>query len=162
MTQSELVARIRAGRQVLLAVLARVPPAERETPGAMGEWSVKDTIVHLNYWGGQLVTLLYQVRSGQTPATLSVAPDLDVEAVNRRWHAQGKNRPWEAAWSDFNGIHAQVIRRVKEFSDAELNSTTIEPKLRGRPLWSWVAADTYDHDEEHARAILAWLEAKGL
>ena len=140
-----------------MEVLEQIPPAERDLPGAMGEWSVKDTIVHINYWGGQLVTLLYQVRNGLPLTTVSVDPNLDVEAVNQRWHAMGKDRAWEAAWNDFNGIHKQLLRRVGEFSDEELNALNLHPKLRNRPLWEWITADSYDHDEEHAAAIRAWL-----
>ena len=44
----------------LLAVIAEVPPEQRDLPNTLGEWSLKDTLVHLNFWGGQLVTLLYQ------------------------------------------------------------------------------------------------------
>jgi len=158
MTRDELIARIVAGRKVLLEVLEQIPAEKRDLAGAMGDWSVKDTIVHINYWGGQLVTLLYQVRNGLPVTTISADPKLDVEAVNQRWHAQGKERAWEAAWSDFNGIHKQVLRRVNEFSDAELNDADLHPKLRKRPLWDWIQADTYDHDEEHAKALKEWVE----
>ena len=113
--------------------------------------------MHLNFWGGQLVTLLYQLRTGAPLTTISVASNLDVEAINRHWFEQGKDRPWELVWTDFNGLHNQTLRRVAEFNDAELNNPRLHPKLRGKPLWRWIAADTYEHDAEHTRAIRAWL-----
>ena len=158
MTRDELISRIIAGRKVLLDVLEQIPAEKRDLAGAMGDWSVKDTIVHINYWGGQLVTLLYQVRNDLPVTTISADPKLDVEEMNQRWHAQGKDRDWEAAWSDFNGIHKQVLRRVNEFSDEELNAVDLNPKLRKRPLWDWIQSDTYDHDEEHAKALKEWVE----
>ncbi len=157
-TQADLLARIRAARADLLAVLDQAPPEKRDLPATLGEWSLKDTLAHLNFWGGQLVTLLYQLRAGAPLTTLSVNPALDVDAQNRRWFEQGKDRPWELVWTDFIGLHNQMLRRVAEFSDAELNNPRLHPKLRGKPLWQWIEADTYDHDAEHAAAIRAWLE----
>jgi hypothetical protein len=160
MKKDELIEKIQAGRQELLKVLAAVPPEVRLLPGATGEWSVKDTLVHLNYWGGQMVTMLYQLRQGLPLTTINFDPALDVEAVNRRWYELGKDRPWDAAWSDFISLHKQVLRRVEAFSEAELNDPILNPKLKKKPLWQWIAADTYDHDEEHARALLAWVDKR--
>lgn len=157
-TRDELLARIRAARQELLDAIDAFPPEQRELPCVLGEWSLKDTLVHLNYWGGQLVTLLYQLRSGAPLTTLTIDPLLDVDALNRRWHLQGKDRPWDLAWADFSGVHTQTLRRVAEFSDEELNNPHLNPKLRRQPLWRWIAADTCEHEAEHARTIRAYLE----
>lgn len=158
MKKSELLAKMRASRQELRELIESIPPERREEPGAMGDWTLKDTLVHLNFWGGQLVTLLYQLRNGVTPGTPNLAPNLDVEAQNQRWYALGRERAWEAAWADFVGIAQQAERRVEEFSEAELNNPNLHPKLRRKPLWEWVAQDTYGHDEEHLKMLRAWLD----
>ena len=90
MTRDELISRIIAGRKALLDVLEQIPAEKRDLAGAMGDWSVKDTIVHINYWGGQLVTLLYQVRNGLPVTTISADPKLDVEAVNQALACTGQ------------------------------------------------------------------------
>ena len=158
MKKDELIARIQSTRKQLLDILTSIPPECREVPGATGEWSVKDVIVHLNYWGSMHVTMLFQVRQGVAPTTVHFDPALDVEALNRRWYEMGKDRPWEAAWNDFEALHRQVLRRVAEFSEAELNDPHLHPKLGGRCLWEFIATDTYQHDEEHIAPLRTWLE----
>ena len=37
-------------------------------PGVVGQWSLKDILVHLTLWEAELVTLLFQARQGQKPS----------------------------------------------------------------------------------------------
>jgi len=157
MTQIELLEKIRLSRQSLVAVLETVPFERRDEPGVSGEWSVKDILVHLTYWEGQLVTLLFQLRSGAPPSTVHFGTR-DVEEVNAAWFQQGRSRLWEMAWRDFTGLGTQLPRRVQEFNDAELNSTRFHPKLKGQPLSEWIASDSYEHEDEHRAAIEHWLK----
>jgi hypothetical protein len=159
MSKGELLEKIRAARRTLLGLLEHVPPAERELPGACGEWSLKDMIVHLNYWEGETVTMLYQLRK-QAPLTTVHFAHPVVEEVNQRWHLLGKDRPWERAWADFVGIHAQMLRRVDAFSEDELNRTDFHPGLGKMPLWQWIARDTYQHEDEYIAVLEAWLKVK--
>jgi hypothetical protein len=156
MTKNELLDRIRVSREALLKTLESVPPERRDEPGVSGDWTVKDILVHLTYWEGQLVTLLYQLRNGAPPATIHFSGK-NVDQVNADWFQQGRSRAWEAAWSDFAGLGKQLPRRVGEFSDAELSSPRFHPRLRGQPLAAWIASDSYEHEDEHRAAIEAWL-----
>lgn len=159
MSKNELLQKIRATRQALLEVLERIPLAEREIPGVCGEWSLKDMIVHLNYWEGETVTMFYQLRHGAPLTTIHFTHPV-VDEVNQRWYLLGKDRPWERAWNDFQGIHAQMLRRVETFSEDELNRLDLHPKLGKMPLWQWIARDTYQHEEEHIAVLEAWLKVR--
>jgi hypothetical protein len=159
MTKDELLQKINASRQALLATLEKVPPERRAEPFSEGGWSVKDILVHLNYWEGQLVTMLFQLRSGATPTTLHFSGK-NVDEINAAWFLQGKTRSWEMAWSDFNGILNQLLRRVGEFSDIELNRPSFHPRLKDRPLWEWIVGDSFEHEDEHRAAIQEWLARK--
>ena len=64
MNKSECLQKIQSARQALTAVLESVPVERRAEPGLDGGWSVKDSLVHLTYWEGQLVMMLYQLRAG--------------------------------------------------------------------------------------------------
>lgn len=152
MRKQEVLNRIEESRSAFTALVESVPPERRDEPGASGEWSLRETIVHINYWQGQLVTLLYQVRQGQKPATVQSDLNLDVDRQNARWHELGKTRTWEAAWADYQALGRQIPRRVAEFSDDELARL----RFAGRDLATIIANDTWDHLEEHARDLRAW------
>jgi hypothetical protein len=157
MTKTELLESMRASRDALVKILESVPPERRDEPGVSGDWSVKDILVHLTYWEGQLVTLLFQLRSGAAPATVHFGGK-DVDAINTAWFQQGRARAWEAAWRDFIGLGTQLPRRVDEFSQAELTTVKFHPKLKGLPLTQWIASDSFEHEDEHRAAIENWLK----
>jgi hypothetical protein len=157
MTKDELLSKIRVSRSALLETLQAIPPEECTIPGVTGDWSVKDILVHINYWEGQLITMLFQLREGQPPTSLALNQP-DVDAQNEYWFQQGKDREWQMAWNDFTGLHSQMIRRVSAFSDKELNDPRLHAKLAGRPLWEWIAGDSFEHEDEHNASIQYWLK----
>jgi hypothetical protein len=158
MTKNELLESIRVSRAALTAVLESVPPARRNESGVCGAWSVKDVLVHLTYWEGQLVTLLFQLRNG-APLSGAQFSGKSIDEINTAWYQQGRSRAWEPAWNDFIGLGVQIPRRVNEFSEAELNSPKLHPKLRGQPLSAWIRGYGCEHEDEHRAAIEVWLKA---
>jgi len=156
MKLTEVLSRVEEGRKAWVDLLESVPVERREEPGACGEWTAKDVLVHMNYWQAYLVTMLFTLRQGG--AVKTVNSEAEVQENNRRWHEQGKDRPWEVAWADSEGVHRQILRRVKEFSEEELNRVNLHPALGKKPLWQWVAQDTWEHEEEHAAMIREWLK----
>jgi hypothetical protein len=156
MNKDELLQKIRAAHQELLAVLESVPAERRDEAGLAGGWSVKDSLVHITFWQGQMVMTLFQLRAGTTLSAMHFT-NRTVDEINADWLLKGKSRAWEYAWNDFIGLGKQMERRINEFNDAELNNPRLNPKLEGKPLWEWIADDTYGHEDEHREAILAWL-----
>ena len=156
MSKDELLRKIKDSRLALLDTLAKVPPERVSEPALAGDWSVKDVVVHLNYWEGQLITMLFQLRSGTAPATAHFSGKA-VDELNAAWFLQGKGRSWEMAWSDFNAIPTQLLRRAAAFTEADLNRPAFHPRLGKRPLWDWIAGGTYLHEDEHRAAIERWL-----
>jgi hypothetical protein len=150
MRKSELLEKIEAGRRSWVDLLNSIPEDRRAEPGACGEWSVKDVLVHMNFWQANLVTTLFTLRQGGTPRTVN--SEAEVQENNTRWYEQGQDRPWELAWADSEGLHRQILRRVAEFSDEELNQV-----LQGKPLWERVGNDTWGHVEEHSASIQKWI-----
>lgn len=155
-TRDELLNELRAARAELLEVLESIPEAERETPGACGEWSLKDVLVHLNHWEGETITLLYTLKRGAPITSILLDPKLDVDACNARWVAMAKERPWERVWSDFLGVHTQLLRRVAEFTDEQLFQAGLHPKLGKTPLWRIIAVCAFEHEREHAEGLRVW------
>lgn len=157
MKKDELLQKIRATHQELLDVFEGVPAERRDEPGLAGGWSVKDSLVHITFWQGQMVMTLFQLRAGTSLSAVHFT-NRSVDEINADWLLKGKTRAWENAWNDYLGLGKQMERRISEFDDAELNNSRLHPKLEGKPLWEWIADDTYHHEDEHRVAILAWLQ----
>lgn len=158
MEKSELLETLEDSHQELVEMLEDLPESMLQAPGVMGDWSIKDILAHLTQWEGQIVTLLFQAKQGMAqPSTAHFSED-SVDKLNARWHQQGQGRSLEMVWSDFVGVRKQVLRRVNEFSDLDLQDPQRYPWLNGQPLYMWIFSDTIEHEEEHGDAIREWLD----
>ena len=160
MDKKELIETLEDSHQELLEMLEGLPEVILTEPGVTGTWSIKDILAHLTYWEGQTVTLLFQMKRGMPKPTTVHFGDEPVDALNERWHAQGKDRPLAMVWSDFVGVRKQTVRRVSEFSDEDLQNPARFAWLKGKPLWEFIVSDTVTHEEEHADAIRDWLDRR--
>lgn len=161
MTKEELIAALSRGRAEFLAILKGISQEDLLIPGVVGNWSLKDILVHLTRWEAELVKLLWQAKQEQTPTTVHFSPE-SVNEVNERWFLQSKSRPVDVVWDDFTTVREQTIRRVEAFGEQELNNPQYYPWLDGTPLWKWVATDSYEHEVEHLEDIRSWQTSKGI
>jgi hypothetical protein len=128
-------------------------------PGVVGEWSVRDLLVHLTLWEAELVTTLYHVKLGRKPRASATASET-MDQRNARWHAENKDRPLERARADFAAVRQQTLRRVRALTQAEFDHAEKLAWLEGAPLEKWIASDTYDHEAEHILHIREWRERR--
>jgi hypothetical protein len=158
MEKSELLSELDDQRQEFLDLLEDVPDEWMLVPGVVGEWSIRDVLAHLTAWEGQTVTLLFQVQRGMPkPTTVHFGKESD-EAINKRWHEAGKDRPFGQIWEDWLSVRKQMIRRVSDLSEQELNDPNRYPWMKGNPLTQLIMETVLDHEEEHADQIREWLE----
>lgn len=156
MKKSELLEALEKGREEFLDLLENLSEQELQQPNVVGDWSIKDILVHLSRWEAELVKLLYQAHQGTPPTTQHFsAPDVD--AVNARWYSESRQRSLERALEDFHAVRTQTLRRVEAFSDQDLNDVRRYPWLDGKPLWEWIEGDSFGHEAEHGEQIRVWL-----
>ncbi len=125
----------------------------------MGDWSVRDVLQHISLWEAELVRLLLHIQRGRRPSGERFSGPIDVEALNARWHEETRHRPLDSVLDDFHGVRRQTLRWLDDLSDDDLTRVRPEKWLGGRPLWRWIAEETYEHDQEHAGQIRAWRTA---
>ena len=124
-------------------------------PGVVGEWSIKDILVHLTRWEAELVKLLWQARQAKSPSTAHFS-EVEVDEMNDRWYQESRTRSLEVTLEDFHGVRNQTIHRVEEFNDKDLTDPKRYPWLKDTPLWQWIAGDSFEHEAEHAAQIRDW------
>lgn len=121
-------------------------------PQTIGNWSIKDLLMHLTLWETQLITLLFQVRNGQKPMTVHFSNQSD-DDINERWHIEYQDRDLVNVLEDYYGIRDQTIRRVQEFSANDLFDSNRYPWAKGHALWEWIAGSSYEHEKEHLEEL---------
>lgn len=157
MKKAEILAALEQSREQLLDSIEGLTPEEMQQPGVAGEWSIKDLLAHLARWEAELVRLLWQAGSGQEPSAIHFS-GVSVDETNARWFQESRARPLAQVLEDFHGVRNQTVRRVEAFSERDLSDGQRYAWLEGRPLWQWIAGDSFEHEAEHEQQVRAWRE----
>jgi hypothetical protein len=157
MNKSDILSHLESEREAILEILETIPQEHWLTPGVVGEWSIKDILFHLSRWEAELIKLLWELLQEQKPSTLQLTQK-NVDITNQDFYLESRFRSLERVLDDFHAVRNQTILRVETFTDKELNDTKRFPWLKERPLWEWIASDSFEHEKEHAPEIAAWGE----
>jgi hypothetical protein len=159
MDKAELLDTLDNSREQFLESVEGLDDDEMQAPGVAGDWSVKDILVHLSMWEAELVRMLWQVKQNEKPTTVQFT-NTDLDATNAAWYQKNRSRPLERALEDFHAVRNQTMHRLEAFIDRDLTDPNRFTWLKGKPLFEWIAADTYEHENEHASQIRAWRQAR--
>jgi hypothetical protein len=160
LNKDEIFDAIEDAHEGFLDAIEGLSDEQMQEPGVVGDWSIKDILHHLNMWKGEMVRLLWQISQGEKPGTVHFS-ERSMDETNAAWFQQGKDRPLEKALDDFAAVHKQAMRRVDAVPDKLLEDPQHFPWSKGEALWQWIAADSFQHEDEHAQQIRAWREQRG-
>ena len=161
MDKQALLDALQEERDLFLESVEGLPDQAWVQPGVVGEWSVKDIVVHLSRWEAELIGMLHQAQQARPPVTAQMGSE-SRDALNARWIAASQARPIERIVADFQGVRDQAIQRVQALSEEDLGNPSFYPWLGGRPLSDWIAKDTVWHEAEHRVQIKAWRSKLGV
>ncbi len=136
----------------LATALESVSEEDREKPGVVESWTLKDLLGHIAFW------------SGRAAETLRCACADRLDDIS---FGEGDN--WWDEWNEreynvrkdhsFMEVRAEFLRNYKD-ANACLDNAPEEKlnvKLRGEEAAVFFAGDTYKHYREHAAHIREWL-----
>ena len=159
MDKNEILQNLSSIRKKFIITINSLPEEKILTPGIVGDWSVKDILAHITMWEAELVTLLWQAERGRNPTTAHFGKT-SIDELNNKWYLSMKNRALSQILSDFHGVRKQTERRVMALTNNDLTNPKRFTWLAEKPLWVWIANDSYDHEKEHHENILAWISDK--
>lgn len=153
MADRALVAELDDARDAFHDVLAEVDEELVTVPGVVGEWSVRDLVVHLAAWcdhGSQALELAMEGRGEE----FAYSTD-QTDAMNERILADGRTVSPADALRREEAAHAGLRERIETLPDALLghrlgNGDTVEEVIR---------YDGPDHYAEHTAQLRAWFVA---
>lgn len=156
-TKAELIRRIDEGYKALQQLLSTWTDEQLVTPGGPDGWSVKDHLAHLATWErGQAAMLRREDRWKTMGVDLDFAVNAkSVEDINDRYYAQTHNKSLDEIRAMFADAHQQLLRALDSLTEADLFRPYgyFQPEEPGeddgRPMWFWLAGNSYEHYEEH-------------
>ena len=161
MNKPELLALMNDKYAELEQVLSPLSEAQWTTPGANGDWSIKDILAHLTAWQYVMLRRLHAaVRHEALDPQWQVAGE-DIDSMNARFFAENRARPAAEVHDDFRATYREIAGLVATLSDADLFEAGRFAWLNDNTLWELVAGDTYEHYDEHMQSIRDWLAQSG-
>ncbi|MCD4686936.1 MAG: DinB family protein [Anaerolineae bacterium] len=158
MPKADVIADLQAARARLNAAFDGLTSNQMLQPGAVGLWSVKDTLAHLVAWEAELVTVLARIEQHKQRAPRMVEIE-DIDAWNAEQYHNHARRNLDDVLQDFEGVHRQLIRVIEDLSEQVLDDNRQLPWMEGEPLSYLIQENAIWHEEEHAEDILVWRAA---
>jgi hypothetical protein len=158
LTKPKILELIQAERADLEGTLARLSDEQMTRPGVEGGWSVKDLLAHLTVWETRMVEWIGQSLRGEVPER--PAPGMtwdDLDRLNEETYLLYKDRSLSEALSDFHTTYRRAMEVVSSLQERDLLDPQRFAWRQGAPLWHMVAANTWEHYQEHHAAISHWL-----
>ncbi len=157
MDKLRLLDQIRMERDFLLRSLAGLTAEELERPETLGAWSVKGLLAHLSFWQEHILDVLARAARGEAPTQTPYGlPDDVVDAINARAFEAARSRPLAAVWAEFHAAYTQVRAYTLALPEALLFTPGVYPWLGDLTIRDLLAANTCDHDHEHAEQLRRW------
>jgi hypothetical protein len=160
-SKQQLLERVRQERASWQAILVQVSEGRMNVPGAMGDWTFKDTVAHLTTWWRREVARLSAAQRGERPP--DHPPQNEVSVINQWIYLTNRDRPLDDVLRDAQAVWQQLEEGLATTPERVLAQCF--DWLEGRALGSGIVDDFVLHlHEEHEPLIRAWLaqvETKG-
>lgn len=162
MTKAALLDHIAASYARWLALIDQVPRARMTEPGCTGEWSLKDVIAHITVFERLAADQLESAARGEAPPSTPTwgPPDIntaDVDAENAAYYRHYRDTPLDDVLAASAKHHARLVAAVARLAESDLNDSQSYAWTGDRPVWQAVRGNAYEHYDEHAVGVRAWL-----
>lgn len=156
--RDELLVRLDQSYQKVMAVIAPLTPAQLETPGVVGDWSIKDLLAHFIAHEQFALAELAHARRGQPFEPEAHSSD----AINARAVGARAHEPAASVLRDWQASYQQVVSAVRALADADFDPAGPLAQALGDTIDGALGNNSYEHYAEHLPAIETWLRALGL
>ena len=162
-TKAELLAAISDGYNAFEKLLSPLPQEWLLLPGVNGTWSIKDNIAHIVAWHQRSLDYLSAAAQKRLPDQLPEVVDGEgVDPTNEQFYRENKDRSLNSVLEAFRTSYIEIVGAVQALSEEELFEPPRFAWMKGTPLWRIVSGNTYEHYQEHAEIIQAWLSSRSV
>jgi len=158
MNEAILIDKVEKGYELFESPLSELSENQKMQPGVCGDWSVKDIVAHITVHEQRMLKWMGEKIRGGTPEEYQPydSPDEQLNTLNHQIYLDNVNRYWEDVLHVWKSTHEQTLAWIQSVSKEALFDSSKFHLKGGEPLWAAVAANTYEHCEEHGRDIREW------
>ncbi|HOA22651.1 MAG TPA: ClbS/DfsB family four-helix bundle protein [Aggregatilineales bacterium] len=172
-SRDDLLATIQREREkwdALLAQLDEQSMVQPYTPGS--EWTVKDVIAHVMAYERWIASILNPAIEPPPPFPPEVNA-INTDERNAWFYQFYRDRPLDELRASAREAYEGMLEGIRRLNDEEINQyVTVSPDDRLvpggsgmpeqflRPLWKWIAEQSYEHYEQHYDALRAFVASQ--
>ena len=158
-SKTELLERMRAGREEWDALIAQIPDSARTESALAGGWSVKDLIAHVAAYENWTAAQIRAANEGRAPTDRELygveeMPDdpegWDLDRQNAAIYAQYKEMPLTEVMTFSSQAFADLVAAVAAVSDEDFARSGAQTWTGDRTLLEVVPEQCYAHYGQHA------------
>lgn len=166
MSPGKLLAEMQMAKAEIDGLVGGLDDATMEGPLMYGDLTIKDVLAHLACWVDLEANWLEGSIKGEPVVRFApgfeLGDDVDhralVDAINERAYQENKDKPVLEVRSGFHAAHDRLVLIVGGMSERDLLDPERFDWLRGEPIWTSIAENTYEHYHEHADLIRQGLQ----
>jgi hypothetical protein len=155
-TKATIIARLETERRRLVQNLTDLTSTDLCTPGAVGEWTLKDLLAHLADWESRMPDWVDASRRGET--TVTPEPDLtwkQLDEFNRRVYERHRERSLEDVLAYFHRMHEEFMEMVRAMPEEEMLTPGYHAFTGKGAVYDWLSAYAA-HDLWGKKKIINW------
>lgn len=153
--RAELLARLDQSYQCVMTLISPLSATQLETPGVVGDWSIKDLLAHFIAHEQFALAELAHAQRGEAYDPGPGGSD----AINARAVAEQGGASAASVLRDWQASYQRVVSAVCALSDAEFDPEGPLAQTLGDTIDGALANNSYEHYAEHLPAIEAWLRS---
>jgi len=154
--KADLMERIQREWSALTQAMDKLSDEQMSVPGT-GSWSIKDNLAHLAAWEQFMLLVHLQGHPSHEAMQVDEATleRLDEDGLNAILYERNRHHSVADVVSDLYRSHEQVWAALEQMTYADLMKPRYADDPEARPVIGWVIGNTYEHYQEHRRAIQA-------
>jgi hypothetical protein len=151
-----LITALNHARNELLTWVRSLPAGRLETPGAVGDWSVKDVVGHIASWEDRLLTQAQMLLNGHGDKIEWADSDDAERDWNHKQYLRKRAWTWDETIRDLALMREEVLWNIGWTTPEQL----FQPHglAVGAVSPANLLHDIAEHDQEHLAELRAWAE----
>ena len=158
MDKANVLEKMQAERAKLDGLLATLSAEQMCQTTLENEWSVKDVLAHIAVWERRCVGWIQAGLRGEKPDKPEQGYTWeDLVTLNEKTFLENRGRTLNDVQADSRLAYQQLLEQVQALSEDDITNPQRFPWTKRHGLVPYIAANSYEHYQEHFTQIHKWL-----
>lgn len=158
MDKANMLGTMQAERAKLDGLLATLSAEQMCQRALENEWSVKDVLAHIATWERRCADWIQAGLRGERPDKPEKGYTWEeLDTLNEKTFLGNRERTLNDVQADARLAYQQLLEQVQALSEDDITNPQRFPWTDGRGLIPFIAANSYEHYQEHFEQIHKWL-----